>query len=538
MPQEVAAAKPSSTLTKKLFEIFTEYRGVVMVGIVLPLSFAMELAGELRDWFFRTFQVAPQLHDKRVAEVQRQVKAWNASGQRGKKLMCTDRSPWLSMSVRTASFKADCNRIKCQLCDILELNEEKMTIRSEPMVNMRGMTQFLGPKGYQLAVQIEMEDITLGGVVMGCAIETNSHIFGSIHETIVAYDIVSADGELLHVTKENNPELFHALPWSHGTLGFLVAVELKVIPIKPYMHVTYIPCHTKADFCQKMQAYATADKPPSFLEATIYSKETSVIMIAEPTDADTAEKKQMIHGVNYFWKPWYYLHVETALSKGGFAELIPIRHYQHRFTRSVFWELRDMIPFGNDVWYRYLLGWLGAPKVSLMKLTMTPQIRREVIYKHVVQDMIVPMDNMSEAIDKFHEWFNIYPLLFFPVAVFDHGKHEGFIRNPPKCLPGKNYQMYFNLGAYGVPQLVREKQEWDAIRNLRAMEHYARDKGGYQLVYTDLFHTRDEFRSMFNHDLYDRMRAKYNALGAFPEVFDKVKPEKGLISEEMLKKIK
>eukprot|EP00961_Rhodomonas_salina_P032625 439962-Rhodomonas_salina.1 len=96
---------------------------------------------------------------------------------------------------------------------------------------MRGMTQFLGPKGYQLAVQIEMEDITLGGVVMGCAIETNSHIFGSIHEastnlspplraccalsagltsgwqTIVAYDIVSADGELLHVTKENNPEV-------------------------------------------------------------------------------------------------------------------------------------------------------------------------------------------------------------------------------------------------------------------------------------------------------------------------------------------
>lgn len=187
-------------------------------------------------------------------------------------------------------------------------------------------------------------------------------------------------------------------------------------------------------------------------------------------------------------KPWYYLHVETALTKRGqFDELIPIRHYQHRFTRSVFWELRDMIPFGNDVWYaisryryrvwwstcvrvrrahdtslwssadirecryRYLLGWLGAPKVSLMKLTMTPQIRREVIYKHVVQDMIVPMECMSEAINKFHEWFNIYPLLFFPVAIFDHGKHEGFIRNPSKCLPGKNYQMFFNLGAYGVP---------------------------------------------------------------------------------------
>jgi len=441
------------------------------------------------------------------------------------------------MSVRTASFKDECNRIKCQLSDILHLDEEKMTLRSEPMVNMGAMTQYLVPKGYQLAVQIEMEDITLGGVVMGCAIETNSHIFGSIHETIVAYDIITADGELQHVTKENNPELFHALPWSHGTLGFLVAVELKVIPVKPYVHVTYVPCHTKADFCAKMEQYATAEKPPSFLEATIYSKETSVIMIAEFADADTPEKKKKIHGVNYFWKPWYYLHVETALTRGGFDELIPIRHYHHRFTRSVFWELRDMIPFGNEWWYRYLLGWLGAPKVSLMKLTMTPQIRREVIYKHVVQDMMVPMSCMSEAIDKFHEWFDIYPLLFFPVAIFDHGPHEGFLRNPQRCLPGRNYQMFFNLGAYGVPQKVRDKEEWDAIRNLREMEHYARRNKGYQLVYTDLFHTRAEFREMFNHALYDRMREKYKAVGAFPEVYDKVRPEKGLLDEEMLKKL-
>jgi len=28
------------------------------------------------------------------------------------------------------------------------------------------------------------------------------------------------------VTKESDPELFHILPWSHGTLGFLVAIEV------------------------------------------------------------------------------------------------------------------------------------------------------------------------------------------------------------------------------------------------------------------------------------------------------------------------
>jgi hypothetical protein len=70
----------------------------------------------------------------------------------------------------------------------------------------------------------------------------------------------------------------------------------------------------------------------------------------------------------------------------------------NRFTRSIFWELRDLIPFGNHPVYRYLLGWLGAPKVSFLKLTMTPQIRKEVVYKHVVQDIIIPVDEMVKKI--------------------------------------------------------------------------------------------------------------------------------------------
>lgn len=35
--------------------------------------------------------------------------------------------------------------------------------------------------------------------------------------------------------------LLDCLPWSHGTLGFLVALELQIIKIKPYVHVEYIP---------------------------------------------------------------------------------------------------------------------------------------------------------------------------------------------------------------------------------------------------------------------------------------------------------
>lgn len=53
-------------------------------------------------------QVAPKLHGLRVRKVQEQVKRWNEAGLRDKKLMCTARPSWLTMSTRTATFKEVC----------------------------------------------------------------------------------------------------------------------------------------------------------------------------------------------------------------------------------------------------------------------------------------------------------------------------------------------------------------------------------------------------------------------------------------------
>ena len=184
--------KPPCMWCRVFFEIMTKHRGVVMVGFVIPISFARDLYDGMRDWIFRKFLMTPkaapdsppplpssplafckvcptqrlgeclhtspnrcwsslppcgqmerlpgsrcgsslrtllqncsarsiqlhsptphpdlcpphppprpQEHDRRVQDVQAQVLAWNASDLRGKKLMCTARAPWLSMSVRS-----------------------------------------------------------------------------------------------------------------------------------------------------------------------------------------------------------------------------------------------------------------------------------------------------------------------------------------------------------------------------------------------------------------------------------------------------
>lgn len=54
---------------------------------------------------------------------------------------------------------------------------------------------------------------------------------------------------------------------------------------------------------------------------------------------------------------------------------------------------------------------------------------------------------------------------------------------------------------------------------------FTRDVGGYPFLYADIFMTRPEFEQMFDLTLYEKVRKKYHADGAFPHLFDKVKPE-------------
>jgi len=74
----------------------TENRGWVVLFTALPLSFLFDKYFTLRNWIYRSFIASNKLHDKRVAEVQEQVRRWNVSGQ--EKMMCTARKPWLNMS--------------------------------------------------------------------------------------------------------------------------------------------------------------------------------------------------------------------------------------------------------------------------------------------------------------------------------------------------------------------------------------------------------------------------------------------------------
>ena len=103
--------------------------------------------------------------------------------------MSTARPNWLSLSTKFFN-KAACHRIPIPLYDILELNEDKMTVRVEPMVSVGDITKFLIPKGYTLAVTLEIADATLGGLALGVGMTTYSHKVVTSH--VVLFTITNA----------------------------------------------------------------------------------------------------------------------------------------------------------------------------------------------------------------------------------------------------------------------------------------------------------------------------------------------------------
>ena len=61
---------------------------------------------------------------------------------------------------------------------------------------MGELTHALMPHGLALQTHVEMESITIGGVACGFGIETNSHKVGLFQESVLAYEMVDANGKV------------------------------------------------------------------------------------------------------------------------------------------------------------------------------------------------------------------------------------------------------------------------------------------------------------------------------------------------------
>ncbi|XP_042434683.1 delta(24)-sterol reductase-like [Zingiber officinale] len=526
---------------KKIWvDYLVQFRWIVVIFVVLPASFLMYFSLYLGDVksAMKSEKRRQKQHDEDVKKVVNRLK------QRDPKkdgLVCTARKPYIAVGMRNVDYKR-ARHFEVDLSafrNILEIDKERMIAKVEPLVNMGQITRYTVPMNLALAVVAELDDLTVGGLINGYGVEGSSHIYGLFSDTVVAMEVVLANGQVVRCTKDNEySDLFYGIPWSQGTLGLLVSAEIKLIPIKEYMRVTYTPFRGKLK--EIAQAYADSFAPrdgdpakvPDFVEGMIYNPTESVLMTGRYASTEEAKKKgNAINNIGWWFKTWFYQHAQTALKRGEFVEYIPTREYYHRHTRSLYWEGKLILPFADQWWFRFLLGWIMPPKVSFLKATQGDAIRNYYHDHHVIQDLLVPLYKVGDTFEYVHREMEVYPIWFcphrlfklpvrtmvYPEPGFDHHHRQG----------DTSYaQMFTDIGLYYAPGPVLRGEEFDGAQAVRNLEQWLIQNHGFQPQYSVSELTEKNFWRMFDGSHYEHCRQKYGAVGTFMGVYYKCKKGK------------
>ncbi len=508
------------------------HRELIIMGVALPLGTLARGFSRIKERLAKP--VVPEEHDARVARVIADVRRYADARARGAvhKPLRTNRKASESLNTRMADKS---NALTVQIDDlraILAVDRQAGIIRLEPFATVGEVAKHLDAMGLQLEATIEMKDATLGGLVMALGMTTHSHVCGLVHDTVTAYEVVTADGELIRATADNeHADLFRALPWSHGTLGLLVALEMRIIPVPTHVRMVYRPFYSLAAYAREYQRLVADPDPPHYVETIIFGKDRAVIMEGHlATDAEIQSGAFSVNPVNHPHKPLFYKHVESMLQLGEgsrFEELVPTYDYLMRHDRSMCMCLAQILPTANAPWFRYTMGWMLPPNMPFLKGTRPASEREATIRKQVWQEYAFPAEHFARMVEHIHDAFEIYPLLAYPCKVLDRGGLVRLPANRGKPHSGRTETMPFlDIGIYGIPQRIREGDErFPTVTRVRELEREVRSLGGFLHTYCDVFSTEREFEEMFDHGLWKAMRAKYRAEGTFPSIYEKVRPE-------------
>ena len=111
--------------------------------------------------------------------------------------MCTARPGWKSISQQEITYKDRMYKIKVDLQDILAIDAEKKIVRVEPSVTIGRLNDYLISRGWTLPVVPELDDLTIGGLVMGGGLETTSHKYGMFHHICKSFEMVLSNGKMV-----------------------------------------------------------------------------------------------------------------------------------------------------------------------------------------------------------------------------------------------------------------------------------------------------------------------------------------------------
>jgi len=109
----------------------------------------------------------------------------------------------------------------------IELHEDTQTITVQSGARWHDIQSFLHPK-YAVKAMQSSDVFTVGGSISVNA-HGMDHLAGSVGSSIRSMRVMLADGSIVNVSREENPELFNLVVGGYGLFGVILDVDLEIV---------------------------------------------------------------------------------------------------------------------------------------------------------------------------------------------------------------------------------------------------------------------------------------------------------------------
>lgn len=489
-------------------------------------------------------------HEREVEQIRRQIREFYVQGD-GKPLALQYRSND-SFTIRTKSYKNGCNQVNCSALDqIIDIDPIRQIAKVEPRVTMGELLK--ASLRYELTVPVipELKEITVGGAIMGIGAESASHNWGTFNEVCTTFEVILGDGTLVKASQTENPDLFYGIPGSYGSLGALMSAEIKLIPAKDCVVLSYHTFSNPFEALEKLKELANTPSAPDFIDGMIFSKNSAVVIEGKLESKNEIKGDLPSYSLSRSFSPMYYQHVQKIAlkppSNSLHQEVMTHQDYFFRYDPGAFWMgaylthfpiLIELIQKGIFQSSKPLTSSFSEALVekyhalphsnSIFRTLLRPFIQGKNLCKalhktekwiqnrFVIQDFCIPGEKALLFLTDILKDPGIFPLWLLPAK----GTTDPQIFAPHVLNKQNPNGKFINFGIYGIPSYAAPIREVTKM-----LEGKTKSYGGRKALYSRSYYNEEEFWSIYPKDAYNALRGKTHAQGTWHEITDKVLSE-------------
>jgi FAD/FMN-containing dehydrogenase len=400
-----------------------------------------------------------------------------------------------------------------QKLNVRDFNHVLHVNKEEGWIEVEGVTQYYDLVAEALkhdlmpTVVPQLRSITIGGATSGVGIEATSFKYGLVHETILEMDILLSSGEVVTATPTNEyKDLFFAMPNSYGTLGYILKLKVKAIPVKKYVHVNHILFNSYADLVEGINKYIQ-DTTIHFLDGVIFSDKEMYLSLGRFTD-------EAPYVSDYTYQNIYYRSLRDRQE-----DYLTTHDYIWRWDTDWFWCSKNLYmqnPFVrmlvgkkrlNSVFYTKIMRWNAKWKLA--------ERIEKLLGRHsesVIQDVDIPINNLENYLQFFSSEIGITPVWVCPIKRYNPSATFPLFPMPAGTI-------HVNVGFWDVIHTKEPKPEGYYNKKVEAK---VEELHGIKSLYSSVFYDEKTFWKIYNKPTYDTLKQTYDHDKKLPNLYDAV----------------